>query len=510
MSTDRPRATALVAALACVSTLLLAAPAYPRSETALGQSAAGMSSPALQWTSLWVPNASFSGRSSHWLVEGKRLRTRITSRGHADRHALVLRTASSQEITVQPTSSVVGATSSGVQYLLSVWVRGRTTRVPARIGLFETAGGTDLGSAVKATTLRDQHWHRLQVTYTAKADGSALTLKITRGGHSPRLRLVVDDLTVRSAAALSDGSPQDRPAWLSGVSGDGVVDGSFGAWRGRPVEIAGTWNDNFESQEWQWSVRPGFSMAQWRGDLDDAVGGIYKDRGESWAAAGDGAYDQRWRRALTNLASSWQGRPGTVYIRFAHEFNGDWYPWAVKSGEVADFKRAWGRFRALQREVFPAAKLVFCPNAETSRSLGYDWRRAFPGRDLVDVVAVDYYNQWPFVSSRAEFAPAMDRFDAWGAPRGLERHREFAESVGLPFAISEWSSNADFGDSPAFMEGLHSWLSEHAGTGAGQVLYEIEFNVGSHGGGNFALHPVNHQPAAVAAYRNLWRGPEKE
>ncbi len=292
-------------------------------------------------------------------------------------------------------------------------------------------------------------------------------------------------------------------AWLSGASGVGVADGTFGAWRGRPVQVAGTWNDNLESQAEQWTLRSGFELGDWDGPVDDAVGAIFKDRGETWAAAATGAYDERWRTMLTNLSRARAGRSGTLFLRFAHELNGDWYPWSVTAAEASDFKEAWSRFRSIQVETLPQAQLVFCVNAETSGALGLDWRDAFPGRDLVDVMAVDYYNQFPFVDDTAGFRTALGAVDQWGAPRGLERHREFARSVGLPFAIPEWSSNAGQGDSPAFVRGFKAWLDEHAGTAPGEVLYEIQFNVAGYDG-DFQLHPDTSQPRAASTYTQLW------
>ena len=118
------------------------------------------------------------------------------------------------------------------------------------------------------------------------------------------------------------------------------------------------------------------------------------------------------------------------------------------------------------------------------------------------MIAVDYYNQWPFVSTREEFETSLSTFDQWGGPRGLERHREFAESQGLPFAVAEWSSNAAMGDSPVFMQGFFDWLDGHAGTGPGEVLYEILFNVGGYD--EFAIFPVANQPLTSDTYRTLW------
>ena len=293
----------------------------------------------------------------------------------------------------------------------------------------------------------------------------------------------------------------DGPRWSSGASGEGVLDGSFGRWRGRPVTIAGTWNDNVESHAEQWSLRNEF--ASWQGDLDNAIGGIYKNRGETWAAAARGAYDDRWSVMLEKLAELWRDRTGTLCLRFSHEFNGDWYPWSVTNTETDHFRSAWFRFRTLQTSILPRAKMVFCANSDSSRSLDLDWREAFPGTELVDVMAVDHYNQYPFITSIAQFDAAIMQVDDRGAPHGLEQHRLFAESRGLPFAVSEWSSNAAMGDSPEFMHALHAWFSDHAGPGPGQLVYEIEFNVAVHGN-RYLLYPHTDQPAAALAYRTLW------
>lgn len=294
-------------------------------------------------------------------------------------------------------------------------------------------------------------------------------------------------------------------AWRSGASGDGVVDGSFGDWRGDPVTIAGTWNDNSaDTQVNQWTLLDGADYGAWEQDLDVAVGAIYKDAGESWADAAAGAYDDRWRSTLQRLADEWSGRPGTLYLRFAHEFNGDWYPWSVGPDEVDDFRSAWSRFRALQQEVMPDALLVFCPTSESTPAMGLDWTDAVPEPDEVDVMGVDFYNQFPYVDDYETFEERLDATDARGAPRGLEAHRAFSESLGLPFAVPEWSSNATMGDGEAFMLAFRAWVAEQAGSGAGEVVYEIQFNVGGFGEGQFQLFPSTRQPDAARAYRKYW------
>ena len=121
----------------------------------------------------------------------------------------------------------------------------------------------------------------------------------------------------------------------------------------------------------------------------------------------------------------------------------------------------------------------------------------------MDVYSTDFYNQYPFLNSQSEFDNFLNA-TAGGSPRGLDAHRKFAESQGLPFAISEWSSNGSMGDSPAFMQAFYNWLKQHGGSGAGQVLYEIEFNCDGTNDNNFTLYPVRKQPQASALYKSLW------
>ncbi|RBY87381.1 glycosyl hydrolase [Blastococcus sp. TF02A-26] len=249
-----------------------------------------------------------------------------------------------------------------------------------------------------------------------------------------------------------------------------------------------------------WSLDPGQEYGAWDQSIDIAIGAISAD--ESWAAAATGAYDARWQQSLENMRAAWGARAGTVFIRFAHEMNSNWYPWSVSAGEERDFITAWGRFRALQQRIFPAAKLVFCVNRE-SVGTGFDWRRTFPGAGQVDVMGVDYYNQYPYVSSAADWAASVRQTDGYGAPKGLQAHLDFARSVGLPLAVSEWSGKASKGDSPAFVQGMHDFFAANAGGGAGQLLYEIQFNVDMDGD-DYRLFGGGRLPLSAARYRDLF------
>ncbi|KQS68813.1 hypothetical protein [Modestobacter sp. Leaf380] len=408
--------------------------------------------------------------------------------------------------------SVDGTLPDGAPTEGAVWCQ----VVPVTFSGVRADGSVPVGAATMTATPsvtvagRSVDW---SVVSSGRVVGSGTSTLGPTGGFSTPVTLPSGPATVTTALRFSADSTSTCPpsvvtvsvssplTWASGGSGPTAADGSFAAWRGTPTQIAGTWCDNNQAMLGLWQLRPGFELGAWQGDLDIAVGAI--GPGESWAAAATGAYDGRWRQSLTELRRLWSGRPGQLYIRFAHEFNGNWYDWSVTGASVADFRASWIRYRALQQEVFPESDLVFSPNSETNYWSDLDWRTAFPGRQYVDVMAVDYYNMWPYTGTAAQFDAASLAYDRWGAPRGLKRHQEFAASVGLPFAVAEWGNNAEFGDSPAYIEGMNAFFRAHAGRGPGQLVYDIYFNV-LWDGNPFALYPSTNAPGAAEAYRRVF------
>jgi hypothetical protein len=286
-------------------------------------------------------------------------------------------------------------------------------------------------------------------------------------------------------------------SWLSGASGEGVADGTFAIWRGTPVDVVGTWSDTTATDQTQlWGIQPGLEYGNWTGSADIAIGAIFA--GETWAAAAQGAYDARWTRSLALAKKLWNAKQrGTLYIRFAHEWNGNWTPWSVSAADLANFKTAWQRFYNLKQTVFPTAKLVFCTNGDTVGQ-NYDWRIGWPGNAYVDVYATDWYsmhwNTW-----------GADGADRFGGPTGLEAHRQFALAHGKPFAVPEWGNNIDVGDQPNYIQYMRDFFTAGGGTGAGKVTYEIYFNV-IWSPNKFGLFPQRSTlaPNAAARYKDTF------
>lgn len=143
----------------------------------------------------------------------------------------------------------------------------------------------------------------------------------------------------------------------------------------------------------------------------------------------DGAFDADLRRWAEDL-SRW-GHP--AIIRFAHEMNGDWYPWgiSVNGNSAEDYRNAW---RHMHDILSTADGLTFlwAPMTEVA-GIGA-FTDAFPGAEFVDHLGVDGYN-W-----------GDDGVHAWASPEyifadSLRQLRELDDD--LPILLAEIGSAED-------------------------------------------------------------------
>jgi Glycosyl hydrolase family 26 len=304
--------------------------------------------------------------------------------------------------------------------------------------------------------------------------------------------------------------------FASGASCIGAADGQFARWRSFNTAVHGNWATDGSTV----SMEEGEEYGSWPGDLDFAPQYYLEDSGGfRWSACAKGDYDDRFREDLNSLKEIWGDRPGRLYYRFQHEFNGTWYPWSVAGDRQVDqFMQGWRRFGDVFHDVFGGDdrfRLTWSPNAGVDSSPVSDIRNLYPGADYVDVIGIDYYDFFP-LESDDDWSAQLAAEDSGGGPIGIGRWREFAEEQGKPLALAEWGQQ--YGDNPLFIEKIHDFLAEHAFSGgdsdAGKVIYEIYFNQQlndgtPHSEGDFRLqidgrdHPE--RPRAARAYRELWR-----
>ncbi len=156
------------------------------------------------------------------------------------------------------------------------------------------------------------------------------------------------------------------------------------------------------------------------------------------------AYLTRWGSALRDVGSP-------VLLRFAHEMNGNWYPWAegVNGNGPGDYAAAW---RHVHRVVTAAGarnvQWVWAPNVPYTGSVPLPG--LYPGAEYVDVTALDGYN-WGTASS----------WSSWQSPQtllgpGLQQLRALAP--GKQIIIAETASAELGGSKPDWNRALVAYL----------------------------------------------------
>lgn len=163
-------------------------------------------------------------------------------------------------------------------------------------------------------------------------------------------------------------------------------------------------------------------------------------------AAGDfDAYLRQWGSTL----GQW-GQP--VYLRFGHEMNGDWYPWAegINGNGAGDYIAAYRHVHDVVASTGATnIRWVWNPNVPYWGSTPLS--ELYPGADYVDVAALDGYN-WG--TSQA--------WSTWQEPQalfgeGLSQVRQLAP--GKPVMIAETSSSEVGGSKAAWNTTLFQYLS---------------------------------------------------
>jgi hypothetical protein len=120
------------------------------------------------------------------------------------------------------------------------------------------------------------------------------------------------------------------------------------------------------------------------------------------AAGAQDAYIARFARSLASFR-------GVVYLRYAHEMNGFWYPW---SAGADSYVRAWRRIVGImRREGAGNVRFVWSVNTnlyETRKAWLRNLRRYWPGDRYVDVVGstmIDFGGAKDYTVAR--FEPAL-------------------------------------------------------------------------------------------------------
>ena len=180
-----------------------------------------------------------------------------------------------------------------------------------------------------------------------------------------------------------------------------------------------------------------------------------------------------------------------VVLRFAHEMNGDWYPWGarVQGNTPEQYVEAWHyvheKFRSAGAD---NVRWCWAPNVPvpgTEEPVGTELERFFPGDDVVDLLGIDGYN-WGSASPALSWTSPADLFGP-----GLQQLR--ALRSGLPIVVTETASaeGEELGRKAAWIARLFEFLGDQ-----GDVRAVIWFQEDKENDWR-----VNSSPSALAAYR---------
>jgi hypothetical protein len=116
---------------------------------------------------------------------------------------------------------------------------------------------------------------------------------------------------------------------------------------------------------------------------------------------------------LLRLARQIAALHRTVYLRFAHEMNGSWYPWAeaVNGNQDSEYQQAWRHVHELMQPVTGKGTLwVWSPNIVTTVAASSpQLRELYPGDGYVDYVGMSGYSHGQSVP--ATFCPTVSALE---------------------------------------------------------------------------------------------------
>jgi len=209
-------------------------------------------------------------------------------------------------------------------------------------------------------------------------------------------------------------------AWSYAANYSSVIN----QWVGEPMPLVqvydtfcGFWVFDYLAPDWNVRTIPMFSFQPTQLDCKSDDG----NTAEKIASGEQDTYLNQW----LNVTKAWLAGPNKIYgdgddrrmyMRFAHEMNGNWYPW---SGNPTAYISAWQRFYnlAVKWGIDKShMQWVWCANANDVG--GIKAEQYYPGDQYVDWVSIDGYNDaksqsWSsWVTPDQVFGDMLNRFEA--------------------------------------------------------------------------------------------------
>jgi hypothetical protein len=285
--------------------------------------------------------------------------------------------------------------------------------------------------------------------------------------------------------------------WMSGVhpSNELAPYLSFGAWRGRPIDVAVVFT--IRDSGWDTMVKPSWPVDMFKtfaGKLVISQPTFPEGQGSN-AECATGAYDQHWKDFGTFLV---QNNRADSIVRLGWEFNGTYMYWhADASGN--DFKTCYQKIVTAIRSTDPKVEMDWTINAHNSPvpSSGNPFD-AYPGDAYVDFVGIDAYDHYPASKDQATFDKQCN------TENGLCYFMNFARQHGKKVGVGEWAvascSGDGGGDNPFYITAMHAIFVANQDVMGYESYYHdpMPNNVCS------TIEDGGQNPKSAAVYKQLW------
>jgi hypothetical protein len=199
---------------------------------------------------------------------------------------------------------------------------------------------------------------------------------------------------------------------------------------------------------------------------------------------------------ITDIASEVAEWDGPLFIRFAQEMNGTWYPWGKHQNNPDEYIAAWRRVR----QIFDAhganhVTWVWNPSEKNHPESLAQW---YPGDDLVDWVAVDGYN-WDAPQYWQQNGDTWRLLDQVFRP-SFDNVNTFVPAD-KPRMIAETASNERAGDPGK----KAAWICDAYGRALPEALPEVKaiiwFDEPTNEGGWIVPWPIDSSEESRAAFQ---------
>lgn len=168
--------------------------------------------------------------------------------------------------------------------------------------------------------------------------------------------------------------------------------------------------------------------------------------------------DGAWDAYITARAREFAAVRNPIFVRWGHEFNGNWYPWGIANNDAdpTRYVRAYRHVHDLSRSAGATnVQWVWAFNNGSSPDEAYnDPAAAYPGDDYVDWVGIDGYN-WGFGPS---WDPAGDHWTSFGATFDAAYAKARAVAPKRPVMLGEFASTEDGGDKAQWFRDMDATL----------------------------------------------------